>query len=109
MAIEPLTAGGFGAAVITAVIAWWRDMKRQGDTSLDLASNIAINLADRLQGEALVYKRELDDLRADFQAYRSKADREFVLISERMKKCEEDRALLLEMAAEAGKDTSSFN
>lgn len=109
MGVEPLTAGGFAAAVITAVIAWWRDMKRQGDTSLDLASNIALNLADRLQGEALTYKQELHDLRAEFQAYRHKADAEFVLISERMKKCEEDRALLLEMAQDAGKDTSSFN
>lgn len=103
-----MTVGGFGAAVITAVIAWWRDMKRQGDTSLDLASNIALNLADRLQGEALTYKTELHDLRAEFQAHKEQAEEKFVLISARMRKCEEDRALLLEMAREAGKDITAF-
>lgn len=109
MGVEPMTIGGFGAAVITAVIAWWRDMRRQGDTSLDLASNIAINLAERLQGEALNYKQELDALRAEFAAHKAKAEQEFVLISARMKKCEEDRALLLEMARDAGKDITPFN
>ena len=106
--IDPLTGVGFATAALTAIVAWWRDRSRQEDTKLDLASTIALNLAGRLEGEALTYKTELDGLRQEFEAHRSKQKSELEGIYARMRKCEEDRALLLEMAREAGKDTSRF-
>ena len=105
---DPLTGVGFATAALTAIVAWWRDRSRQEDTKLDLASTIALNLAERLEGEALTYKTELDTLRGEFESHRAKQSAEFEGIYARMRKCEEDRALLLEMAREAGKDTSRF-
>ena len=106
--IDPLTGAGFATATLTAFVAWWRDKAHSKDTKLDLASTIALNLADRLQGEALTYKRELEDLRDEFEAHRAKQRAEFEDIYDRMKKCESDRALLLDMAKDAGKDITPF-
>ena len=56
----------------------------------------------------MTYKNELDVLREEFESHRTRQRSELEEIYARMAKCESDRALLLEMAREAGKDTTAF-
>lgn len=108
LAVEPLTFAGAGASVLTAALVYWREARKQGDTKLDLASGIALNLADRLNTEARQAKDDLQELREEFDAFKARATEEHAIIRERMNKCEADRAILLELAKDAGKDTSSL-
>ena len=108
MAAEPLTLAGLGVSALTGVLVWWRETRKQGDTKLDLASGIALGLADRLNTEARQAKDDLHELRLEFDAFKSRSEAEYGIMQLRMRKCEEDRAILMELAHDAGKDTSGL-
>jgi hypothetical protein len=103
---EPITATGFILAAIAALAAWWRESRKQGDDKLDMASSIALSLADRLNTEARQAREDSATLRGEFEAHKAKAEAEYGVLRVRMRKCEEDREVLFQLAHKAGVDTS---
>lgn len=106
MPADPVAFSGFILAAIAALTAWWRESRKQGDDRLDMASSIALSLADRLNLDATHAREDLDQLRTEFTEFKARAEAEHGVLKIRMKKCEEDRAILFQLAKTAGVDTS---